>query len=825
MFTESKKIITDVDFDRRALYGKRFKILARWINIAVPKGKVTQKARDDLIVVSLKKLDKIIDESFTDISVLQEMSKITGIFFSTGCINHTDKQYMITQCMQELREKSAEDIIIDRHSMKVLHDTIDKMIPRDPLESKNKIVENNTDEYEWCAMGTSCKIKQFPAPKVIRCCKCKLAVHRGCGSGDSLDEFSCFLCKNLKRNIINPYSKRYKNQENNFNELTDRAILANGPNGQRIDLDAQRNVYDTPVRRNSSDVRQNTTDHHPSDTIFNSNMTAKQNMRSTRFDIRINIMPDTSRNQINNLREHISNIIGEMCKYDITIQLAPWLQNSARSTIDRSHIPETIQDINLYIPRIRNLSHGSTWGEFRLMHTEDWRTILEQMSPWLSDLGHGIYFKELQCERTYSLGWLLWSFRSIDTRVLSEEILKLHNIKISLRYSAISTNQGKDRGENTVKALHIWIAGDQEYAKTKEIIQDIYSTTSTSYPLEIKMRFVPNATRLSIARLNKIKKLQQRQAAFIATIEISSSRSWEIANLDSEIGTLPTLRAMLMEQRTKDTMSSLFLSVDNAYKRNDLVIFTYLPRYEQEARNFIMAMVPYMIYRFGNTRISEYFTNEACERAKEVEWDEQKQEIITKDDKYIDTLFNDLDEWETFAIEESSELNIEFNGKNRTEKIFLGEENDSIGTFQSKWNVALPKIKENGTSNAIRSQGYNLERDFNSSITIGSASSRKSKTDQSIEDLSISVQSLNTRIDTITTMQETIAKFMIEMQQSSRQANIMTYIPQNDNQTLSPPGLQTTRDITNVTETSEIDITPPYLLSTTPGDEIPGIRK
>jgi hypothetical protein len=52
MFTESKK---KVDFDRRALYGKWFKILARWINIAVPKGKVTQKPRDELIVINFEK--------------------------------------------------------------------------------------------------------------------------------------------------------------------------------------------------------------------------------------------------------------------------------------------------------------------------------------------------------------------------------------------------------------------------------------------------------------------------------------------------------------------------------------------------------------------------------------------------------------------------------------------------------------------------------------------------------------------------------------------------------------------------------------------------
>jgi hypothetical protein len=52
--------------------------------MAVSREKRSQKARDKLIVIAQRKLDKLIDKSFTDYKVLQEMSKITVIFIPNG---------------------------------------------------------------------------------------------------------------------------------------------------------------------------------------------------------------------------------------------------------------------------------------------------------------------------------------------------------------------------------------------------------------------------------------------------------------------------------------------------------------------------------------------------------------------------------------------------------------------------------------------------------------------------------------------------------------------------------------------------------------------
>jgi hypothetical protein len=100
---------------------------------------------------------------------------------------------------------------------------------------------------------------------------------------------------------------------------------------------------------------------------------------------------------------------------------------------------------------------------------------------------------------------------------------------------------------------------------TKVVIQSIYNSQATQFPLGIKMRFVPSNIRLGTERINKLTKLRRRQEIFLSEIEMSSARTWEIASLDSTIADQPSLRHLLMDIKTKDKNSKLFLSVDTAY--------------------------------------------------------------------------------------------------------------------------------------------------------------------------------------------------------------------------------------------------------------------
>jgi hypothetical protein len=69
--------------------------------------------------------------------------------------------------------------------------------------------------------------------------------------------------------------------------------------------------------------------------------------------------------------------------------------------------------------------------------------MIFDLTPWLTENKHAIYFQHLQCQNTTNLGWLLWSFRRIDTDILQKEIATLFNINVNLRYQNITDGKGK----------------------------------------------------------------------------------------------------------------------------------------------------------------------------------------------------------------------------------------------------------------------------------------------------------------------------------------------------------------------------------------------
>jgi hypothetical protein len=153
--------------------------------------------------------------------------------------------------------------------------------------------------------------------------------------------------------------------------------------------------------------------------------TIPSNLTSMRFDIRIHIKQDESINNVLNLQKQISTIINELRKSDDTIKVMPWSDSSNKNHLEESDI-RTQMELNQFFPQIRSISQGPTWGEVKIQHSKSWETILYETNQWLNENSHGLYHKDLQTETSYSIGWLLWSFRNIDTQVLAAEIEKKH---------------------------------------------------------------------------------------------------------------------------------------------------------------------------------------------------------------------------------------------------------------------------------------------------------------------------------------------------------------------------------------------------------------
>jgi hypothetical protein len=238
-------------------------------------------------------------------------------------------------------------------------------------------------------------------------------------------------------------------------------------------------------------------------------------------------------------------------------------------------------------------------------------------------------------------------------------------------------------------------------AKLKEIYP--YGKISPSFPLGIVMRFIPHIFRVKRDKFQKIVQLRARQNTFLTAIEDPvrpmNATSWEILTLDTNRDTFGTLRSRIMDVKSRDRPNDkLFLSVDTSYFRSNEVIFTFLPRHETEARAFVSNMVPFFLHSYAEDIIANFFHSDAIMRAKAVNWNAETREIESADDVYLNNGGDDIDDFDIFDSMEVRETTGPPNNTqtDRVERLFFGEESDSIGTlFTTNHQRSIPTSTPN----------------------------------------------------------------------------------------------------------------------------------
>ena len=163
-----------------------------------------------------------------------------------------------------------------------------------------------------------------------------------------------------------------------------------------------------------------------------------------------------------------------------------------------------------------------------------------------------------------------------------------------------------------------------------------------------------------------------------------NATSWEILTLDSNRADFGTLRQRIMDVRSRERpRDKLFLSVDTSFFRSNEVIFTFLPRNESEARTFVTNIVPFFLHNFHEDLLKEIFHSDAINRGKALIWNAETREIESADDAYLNNTgdgIDDFDMLDAMGIEDDG-INDSNPQRERVERLFYGEESDSIGTL------------------------------------------------------------------------------------------------------------------------------------------------
>jgi hypothetical protein len=499
----------------------------------------------------------------------------------------------------------------------------------------------------------------------------------------------------------------------------------------------------------------------------------RQGMTLSRLDIRVNMQPIAGdQGTTPQLKRHLQEIVDKLRTIDPSILIIPWFDTAESIPMPKNTVPDDQRNINKYFARIKPVKQGMTYGEVQIQHEKKWEDIIYNMTAWLTEKKHVLYYQYLQCQTTTNLGWLLWSFRKIDTKQLQYEIENIYNIRVNLRYQNIATGKGQSSSQNVVRALHV--TADQSKAeKVSMLFQKIYSFTANRFPLGISMRFIPHILRVHSDKVPRIIRWRKRQQTFLDAIENNDKQmvatSWEITLLDYDKEGFGTLRKKIMSLNSKEKKGEpLFLSVDTSFFRSNEIIFSFLPRNEQEARSFVANLVPFYYHQYEESLLQDIFEKEALTRAKETKWNSDTLEVISPSDFYLDESGDVVDDYDMLesmgvvdnlqTVQTNSTIGDD-NALHKVQRLFAGEETDSIGSlFSHNTTVTgykgpnLPTNYEQDTETKINIPGTQSNQTQQNNVNNASSSSKSVGTTITIEELDQNVNKLSQAVDDIKVM-------------------------------------------------------------------------
>jgi hypothetical protein len=399
MVKDIKTALLHESFNRTSLHSNRYKLLANFTGLKLPKSPHNKTVKDKIIQYCYDRVPALSGKSAMSKPAFQEMSKITGTYAITNSISEINKKKILHLALQKIQSAKISDIKIDQKAHEIL------------TKCKTDYENNITifGEKQWCALGFKCRNPALKAPDHIKCNICNYPVHRFCGEGDPTTTFECLSCQAAKKppaiihtkttTITSPFggpsvanSAESLKSTTPSTSITQPSVVStatsastNTTNRSDTDIDGNPN---TPIKNNpSTDPISNrmstTSDIHttmnPIDATtiaaadltitsrqtnilnfndFDNESTEAEVMHKTRCDIRLNIRATgrfaTSQDVIREARAFVQ----ELRNCDPTVMILPWYSNTTNTAhaLSLNDFPTNLKDLNRYFPRLRSQS-------------------------------------------------------------------------------------------------------------------------------------------------------------------------------------------------------------------------------------------------------------------------------------------------------------------------------------------------------------------------------------------------------------------------------------------------------------------------------------
>ena len=334
-----------------------------------------------------------------------------------------------------------------------------------------------------------------------------------------------------------------------------------------------------------------------------------------------------------------------------TVIYEPGNNNTSNAITSLTDISSNLQQLRKYFIGIRPRTNpGDIWFQAKIGINESEDEFHANTSWWFQESQSAMFKKALQEHDTVRELWLLFSHQrmNLDDLTLAIEDYAGSNsiptVQFALVQAAVKDGSKWSptrKNEKPVKAIHIEVKKD-DIREAKNMFSAIYGASAKSFPLDIRMRYVPSILPSTNTRTKKqIQDLRKKQEWFLASI--THAQTWDIQYLDKVISpNTKSLREMMMNFKTKDKTSPLFLSI-NEDRRGDGFFVTFPTTIETEARDMLSHFGSYLVYEQKNKEVLKYLTLEAGERSKRALWDPETETAISEENTTMDELIVEVD--------------------------------------------------------------------------------------------------------------------------------------------------------------------------------------
>jgi hypothetical protein len=139
--------------------------------------------------------------------------------------------------------------------------------------------------------------------------------------------------------------------------------------------------------------------------------------------------------------------------------------------------------------------YKTIYANVNISHYKDSNMIVAELDEVLRNTKFSVTIPSLQVENTKEVGWFLRSHANLRRYQLEKAIYKDLGIKCELRWKAVNPLKSRDEkwtdDDKQTKAVHIFIEDGPQLQQDIETLEEAYSTEATTWPMKIRLRFVP----------------------------------------------------------------------------------------------------------------------------------------------------------------------------------------------------------------------------------------------------------------------------------------------------------------------------------------------